>query len=327
MDADFKEFMNLSPVFEIQHKSTLKVIYIPISSPVEPCITLYTEDSFEETSSTTCSEPETPASSLALSCSDDMLYTSTPHSSPETQLSLLSPWPKVFQVPKFTHKAEFELHQKNTEFETNGTYFNPGPKLKWVILDGLAQEIMKYTKDYQCEEVAAALTRVHLCLMQLGSKTGFWGWISHLGIKCKTIKLGWLGHPEIHVNSLKHKREGQGKAAADIKKPWKAEVNYIPLNPKGKTTESLENERMALLSELKKRDNEVVIKAKMEKSFSHQRLEIVEQRPNHRGVQKQMACPISAEWSKLKYMFCMCWHVFIIVRDGWLYSHNLPTNK
>lgn len=210
MDADFKEFMNLSPVFEIQHKSTLKVIYI-ISSPVEPCITLYTEDSFEETSSTTCSEPETPALSLALSCSDDMLYTSTPHSSPETQLSLLSPWPKVFQVPKFTHKAEFELHQKNTEFETNGTYFNPGPKLKWVILDGLAQEIMKYTKDYQCEEVAAALTRVHLCLMQLGSKTGFWGWISHLGIKCKTIKLGWLGHPEIHVNSLKHKREAKEK--------------------------------------------------------------------------------------------------------------------
>lgn len=72
-------------------------------------------------------------------------------------------------------------------------------------------------------------------------------------------------------------------------------MNYIPLNPKGETTESLENERMALLSELKKRDNEVVIKAKMEKSFSHQRLEIVEQRPNHRGVQKQMACPISAE--------------------------------
>lgn len=72
-------------------------------------------------------------------------------------------------------------------------------------------------------------------------------------------------------------------------------MNYIPLNPKGKTTESLENERMALLSELKKRDNEVVIKAKMEKSFSHRRLEIVEQRPNHRGVQKQMACPISAE--------------------------------
>ncbi|XP_071393706.1 uncharacterized protein [Centroberyx affinis] len=144
--------------------------------------------------------------------------------------------------------------------------------------------MMKYTKyprDYQCEEVAAALTRAHPCLGQLGSKTGFWGWKQSLKYKMQNYrtKLGRLGHPEIRVNSLKHKREGQGKAAANIKKPRKAEVNYIPLHPKGETTESLENERIALLSELKKRDNEVVIKATMEKTFSHRRLEIVEQRP------------------------------------------------
>lgn len=78
---------------------------------------------------------------------------------------------------------------------------------------------------------------------------------------------------------MKHKQEGQGKPAAKIKKTRKAEVNYIPLHPKGENTESLENERIALLSELKQRDNEVVIKAKMEKTFSHRRLEIVEQRP------------------------------------------------
>ncbi|CAL8333148.1 unnamed protein product [Merluccius merluccius] len=92
-------------------------------------------------------------------------------------------------------------------------------------------------------------------------------------------KLGRLGHPEIRVNPLKHKLEGQGKAAANIKKPRKAEVYYIPLHPKGETAESLEKERIALLSELKKRDNEVVITAKMEKTFSHRRREVVEQRP------------------------------------------------
>lgn len=59
------------------------------------------------------------------------------------------------------------------EFESNRTYFNPGPKLKGIILDGLAQEMVKYTKDYQCEEVAEALTRAHPCLGQLGSMTGF----------------------------------------------------------------------------------------------------------------------------------------------------------
>lgn len=92
-------------------------------------------------------------------------------------------------------------------------------------------------------------------------------------------KLGRLGHPEICVNSLKHKREGQGKAAANIKKPRKAEVHYVSLHPKGESSESLEKERIALLSEIKKRDNEVVIKDKMQKTFSIRRLEIVEQRP------------------------------------------------
>ena len=61
------------------------------------------------------------------------------------------------------------------------------------------------------------------------------------------------------------------------KKIRKVEVSHIPLVPKGESTESLENERNALMSEIKKRDNEVVIKKKkkMEKTFSHRRLEIV----------------------------------------------------
>lgn len=85
------------------------------------------------------------------------------------------------------------------------------------------------------------------------------------------------GDPEICVNSLKHKQEGQEKTAANIKKPRKVEVYYVPLPLKGESTESLEIERVALL-EIKKRDNEAVIKAKMEITFSHRRLEIVEQR-------------------------------------------------
>lgn len=88
--------------------------------------------------------------------------TRQPHIHPQTlRPQDCRPGPSFFVVPKFTYEAEFELHQKNTEFETNGTYFNPGPKLKGVILDGLAQEMMKYPKDYQCEEVTAALTRAH----------------------------------------------------------------------------------------------------------------------------------------------------------------------
>lgn len=90
-------------------------------------------------------------------------------------------------------------------------------------------------------------------------------------------KLERLGHPEICVNSLKHKWKGKGKDAANIKKPRKAEINYIPLHPEGKTAEKLEDERITL-SELKKHDNAVVmIQQKMEKSFSHRHLKVVEQ--------------------------------------------------
>lgn len=49
-----------------------------------------------------------------------------------------------------------------------------------------------------------------------------------------------------------------------MKKPRRAEVNYCPQHPKGETTDSLENERMALLSEIKKRDNDHVVALKME---------------------------------------------------------------
>lgn len=289
MDTDFNnEFMNLTSMSEIQNKSTLKVVYLV---PPQPYVTLYPVDSFDGHAGATDSEPHTPASSLVSSCSDDTLHTSTPHSSPERQSSSSS-WPIVFVVPKFTYEAEFELQQKDTEFQENGTHFNPGPKLKGVILDGLAQEMMRYTKypkDYQCEEVAAALTRAHPCLGQLGSKTGFWGWKQSLKYKMQNYrtKLGRLGHPEIRVNSLKHKKEGQGKAAANIKKPRKAEVHYVPLHPKGESSESLEKERIALLSEIKKRDNEVVIKEKMQKTFSIRRLEIVEQRPMINDIQNR----------------------------------------
>ncbi|KAI4825536.1 hypothetical protein KUCAC02_021216, partial [Chaenocephalus aceratus] len=125
MDVDFNEFMNLTSVSEIQDKSTLKVIYSPILSNIEPSITLYTVDSFDKTSITGSSEPLIPASSIASCCSDDMVYTSTPHPSPEAQASQLSSWPTVFVVPKLTYEAEFELQLKNAEFETTGTYFQP----------------------------------------------------------------------------------------------------------------------------------------------------------------------------------------------------------
>ncbi|KAK7944893.1 hypothetical protein WMY93_000621 [Mugilogobius chulae] len=236
-DNDFEAYMNLTSVSEIGPKSTIKIIFLSMEEEFITLFPVETSTLATESTSEVSERPQTPISSVMSSCSDDTLVTTTPVSSPEFTSTGYSSWPQVFVIPKFTYEAELELQQKNAEFEAEGKYFTPGPKLKTVILEFLAQEMLKYTKypkDYQCEEVAEALTRTHPCLSQLGSRSGFWGWKQSLKYKMQNYrtKLGRLGHPEVLVNSLRHKREGNGKVAANIKKPRKAEINYIPLYPK-----------------------------------------------------------------------------------------------
>lgn len=78
-------------------------------------------------------------------------------------------------------------------------------------------------------------------------------------------KLGRAGHLEVTVNSLKNKPKARGKTAVNIKKPRRAEVNFSSNHPRGETTDSLEVERVALLTEVKnkKKNNETVIREKM----------------------------------------------------------------
>ncbi len=72
---------------------------------------------------------------------------------------------------------------------------------------------------------------------------------------------------------------GQEKAAANIKKTRKAEVNFLLSFPCGEARESLENEGAALLTEVKKRHNEAVVKEKMQKTLSYRRQEILQGSP------------------------------------------------
>lgn len=66
-------------------------------------------------------------------------------------------------------------------------------------------------------------------------------------------KLGQARHPEVTVNTLKYKCKRLDKPAANIKKLRKEELNFCPSHPRGETTESLEVERLALLTEVKKK--------------------------------------------------------------------------
>lgn len=56
-------------------------------------------------------------------------------------------------------------------------------------------------------------------------------------------------------------------------------MNYLPPLPSGETQDTLEKERVDLLREIKKKNNEKIIGEKMEKSFSYRRMEVVKQCP------------------------------------------------
>lgn len=81
------------------------------------------------------------------------------------------------------------------------------------------------------------------------------------------------------VNSLKNKGQDKSQAALNVKKPRRAEVNYCPQYPKGETTDSLEKERIALLSEVQKRNNDNIVTMKMQKTFSYRRQEVIQGQP------------------------------------------------
>lgn len=280
-DIDFgNDFMNLVSISDIQDRSTLKVVCLPCeatssSDPATPNIWSMIPMSPPNAPTSSSSQQPTDSTSIDSHSSSDTIIFSSPE-------SRSCSWPQVFVVPRFSYCAEIVLQKGNDDFNANGTLLSLTPKVRSDILEGLAEEIIRYTAyptDEQFEKVAETLVKTHPCLREKGTRTGYCGWKHYIKIKMMNFrtKLGRAGHPEVIVNSLKNKRKGQGKPAANIKKPRKAEVNFCPSHPRGETTESLEAERVALLTEVKKKKNEAVIKEKMQRTFSYRRQEILQE--------------------------------------------------
>lgn len=136
----------------------------------------------------------------------------------------------------------------------------PDPKLKSDILEGLIQEVVKYTvylTDSKFEEVAEALILKHPCLKEKGSPTGYEGWKMSLKYKLSNYRthLRKVGCPEVCVNSLNYKPSEKRSPAFDVKKPKRDEVEYCPSFPLGECAQSLEKMRVELLSDVKKHNN------------------------------------------------------------------------
>ncbi|XP_072573173.1 uncharacterized protein [Paramormyrops kingsleyae] len=265
MDPDFNEFVNLTSTTDVQNKSTLKVIKLFDSLAVSPSPSSCDTDILSSRSSSEVSPP----SSL-----DPQELTSNTRCS----------WPTCFVVPRFSYDAEIKLEQGNSEYQKTGFLLNPDPKLKSDILDGLAEEIVKfkvYLSDAEFDEVAEALIKRHPCLKEQGSLTGCSGWKRSLKYKMSNYrtKLRNLGCSEVTVNSMKHKPMGVSNPAFGVKKPRKAEVNFCPSFLPGETPDSMEQIRVSLISEVKKKNNEQTVRRLMDLSFALRRQEVVKESP------------------------------------------------
>ncbi|XP_034468605.1 uncharacterized protein LOC117777772 isoform X1 [Hippoglossus hippoglossus] len=267
-DADFDDFFTLTSTSDLKDKDTLRVLHVP------PCIIMTTVP-LESHSDTT------DASSV-----DDILSTDSKDNliprPPATERHNL--WPAVFPIPTFSYNTEMALRQGNERFLKDGTPLTT-PSVKSDILERLAEAMFSYTaypNDPQRAAVAQALIEKHPCLREPGSFNGFYGWQQSLKYKCGNYrsKLKVHGNPELMINTLKHKQDGDKKPAKNIKKPRKSEVNYLPPHPAGQTDDSLENVRLALIAASMTEDNRLRINDMMSRTYSCRRREVVGQSMN-----------------------------------------------
>ncbi|XP_049322989.1 uncharacterized protein LOC111197377 isoform X2 [Astyanax mexicanus] len=292
-DPDFDhEFMNLTSPSDLQDKATVKVVFSPTThvtlcqdgSPPPPYFGASHSTNFSPALSPSPSSSDTVILSTPPSTSGASSESSLESSSESASSLKSSQWPSVFDVPRFSYDSELKLQHANTAFKEGGTFLSPEPKLKSSILDGLAEEIVKYKlypTDSDFEEVAKALIKKHPCLKEQGSVTGCSGWKVSLKYKLGNYrtKLRNVGCMEVTVNSLKHKPQGKSSPAYGVKKPRRAEVNYCPSFPSGETAESLERVRVNLLSEGKKKNNDQTLKVLMDKTFALRRHEVIHESP------------------------------------------------
>lgn len=93
------------------------------------------------------------------------------------------------------------------------------------------------------------------------------------------------------MNSLKHKPADKRSPAIDVKRPERGEMDYCPSFPLGDSTQSLENIRIELLSDVKKRNNRETVRAKMDRTYALRSQEVVYHAP--------MISDVKERWSAL----------------------------
>lgn len=265
-DADFDDFFTLTATNDLKDKDTLKVVHVP------PGIIMTTVPQERHPDTSDMSDTLDDLFSVD---SQDAVIPSPPVRGTERH----NLWPAIFPIPTFSYNTETALRQGNEKFLKEGIPLT-SHSIKSDILERLAEAMFSYTaypNDPQRTAVAQALIEKHPCLREPGSHNGCYGWQQSIKYKCANYrsKLKVHGNPELLINTLKHKQDGERKAAKNIKKPRKSEVNYLPPHPPGETDDSLENVRLELIAVSKTKDNSQLINDMMSRTYSFRRSEVV----------------------------------------------------
>ncbi|XP_051948707.1 uncharacterized protein LOC127619765 [Xyrauchen texanus] len=275
LDSDFEgQFFTLMATDEIKDNDTIKVVFIE----PQPVMALTLQECFSSIGQESYHYSTMPNEDTSSSRYRDAVGLFSPESTSSSSLRS-HPWPTQFEIPSFAYDTELILKAGNEAYTKDGSFLI-NPSVKSDILEKLAESIFEYTaypSSAQREQVVEALIQKHPCLREPGSFNGLYGWNTRLKYKMGNYraKIRSIGCPELDANSIKRKAIDERTPAKNIKKPKKAEVNYLPPHPLGETDETLEKERVELLFEVKKRDNNQTICQKMQKTFSYRRKEII----------------------------------------------------
>lgn len=129
-----------------------------------------------------------------------------------------------------------------------------------------------YPSREQIESVVKALVEKHPWLKEPGSSCGWYCWKFSLSFKMGNFRqmLHVAGCPVLSVST-----DGRGKRR--LKKLRRSETNFLPDMPDGEATSTLEEERRALLKEVKKKNsNNKFIDAAMASTCALRRKEIID---------------------------------------------------
>ncbi|XP_072568849.1 sterile alpha motif domain-containing protein 3-like isoform X2 [Paramormyrops kingsleyae] len=215
-------------------------------------------------------------------------------------------WPDVFPVPTFSYEVELILGEGNVAYERTGKTLKLSRGQKHDILETLAAKMHSfkaYPNDKDVSMVTEALVTQDPCLTEPGSRTGWYGWKNSLKFKMGNYrtKLSRAGFHEVAVNSGKRSRNNPDKHAShtNIKRPKRAEVNFLPNFPRGEDPASLEQLRLQIVDQVQMNDRNLPLITKlMQTTFALRRKEVI--------GDELPVCEILDRWPTLKMESQIC---------------------